>query len=197
MRSFQPTNSSSGSTSTPSIRPPARFDLQKLEAINGHWIRTSDDDELYERIKNLLPHIPHGDAISQAFSLGAGVKLRALIPAMKERSKTLLDLLDGAKFLWAERPMAYDEKANKLLDESARAILGKLLSSLQQLPDWTPLPLETAIREFAEAEGLKLGKVAQPLRAALTGTTVSPSIFEVMAVLGEPETLGRLKDAAG
>jgi len=177
-------------------KAPARFDIQKLEAINGHWLRTSDDDELYERIVHLLPHIPHGDAISQAFSLGAGMKLRALIPAMKERSKTLLDLLDGAKFLWAERPMVYDEKANKLLDESARAILGKLLPNLQHLPDWTAVPLETAIREFAEGEGLKLGKVAQPLRAALTGTTVSPSIFEVIAVLGEPETLGRLKDAA-
>jgi len=92
--------------------------------------------------------------------------------------------------------MVYDEKANKLLDESARAILGKLLPNLQHLPDWTAVPLEAAIREFAEGEGLKLGKVAQPLRAALTGTTVSPSIFEVIAVLGEPETLGRLKDAA-
>ncbi len=177
-------------------RAPARFDIQKLEAINAHWIRNTDDDDLFRRIASLLPHIPEGERISKAFAAGAGDKLRAFIPAMKERSKTLLDFLEGGKFLWAERPLVHDAKAAKLLDGPAREMLGKLAPNLQNLSDWTAEPLEAMIRDFAQAEGLKLGKVAQPLRAALTGTTVSPSIFDVMAALGKDETLGRVREAS-
>ena len=176
-------------------KAPACFDIQKLEAINAHWIRNSDDDELFRRIEALLPYIPEGQRISKAFAAGAADKLRAFIPAMKERSKTLLDFLDGAKFLWAEHPLVYDDKAAKLLDGPTRELLGKLALNLQELPDWAAEPLEAEIRDFAETEGLKLGKIAQPLRAALTGTTVSPSIFDVMAVLGKDETLERLRQA--
>jgi len=175
---------------------PARFDIQKLDALNGHWIRASGDDELFDRLVHLLPHLAHGDEVSKAFAAGAGPRLRALIPAMKERSKTLLDFIDAAKFLWAKRPLAHDEKAAKLLDTETRAMIARLIPDFEHLPDWTAQPLEAKVREFAEKEGLKLGKVAQPLRAALTGTTVSPPIFDVMQVLGEKETLGRLKDAS-
>lgn len=177
-------------------KSPARFDTQKLDAINGHWIRHTDDDELFNAIVHLIPHLSHGDQIGKAFSAGLAPKFRALIPAMKERSKSLLELISGATFLWAARPLACDEKAAKLLTEETRATLARLLPNLQHLPDWSAEPLEAKIREFAEAENLKLGKIAQPLRAALTGTTVSPPIFDVMAVLGEEETLARLKDAS-
>jgi glutamyl-tRNA synthetase len=177
-------------------KAPARFDIQKLEALNGHWIRASGDEELFDRIAHLLPHLPEGAKIGEDLSAGAGPKLRALIPAMKERSKTLLDFLDGAKFLWAERPVACDEKALKLLDAPTRQMLGRLAHRLENLPEWTAERLESEVRAFAEDEGQKLGKVAQPLRAALTGTTISPPIFDVMAVLGEEESLGRLKEAA-
>ncbi len=177
-------------------KAPARFDVQKLEALNGHWIRAADPHDLFEAIVHLLPHLAHGDEVSQAFAAGAGPKLRALIPAMQERSKTLLDFIDGARFLWAERPLSFDDKAGKLLDQPTREMLARLEPQLHNLHDWNAEALEAKVREFTEAEGLKLGKVAQPLRAALTGTTVSPPIFDVMAVLGEDETLARLKDAA-
>lgn len=176
-------------------KAPARFDIQKLEALNGQWIRASSDDDLFNHIVHLLPHISHGDEVSKAFASGAGPKLRALIPAMKERSKTLLELIDGATFLWAKRPLSFDDKAARILDTQTRAIIAKLIPALSHLPIWGAGPLEAKVREFSDEEGLKLGKVAQPLRAALTGTTVSPPIFDVMAVLGEEETLARLKDA--
>ncbi len=175
-------------------KAPARFDIQKLEAINAHWIRATHPDELFDRITHLLPHLPHGDEVSTAFSAGAGRKLHDLIPAMQERSKTLLDLIDGAKFIWAERPLALDAKAAKLLDDETRQMIARLLPALEHQTEWSAQSIEAKVREFTDNEGLKLGKVAQPLRAALTGTTVSPPIFDVMAVLGEHETFARLKD---
>jgi len=93
------------------------------------------------------------------------------------------------------RPLSYNDKASALLNEDAKAHLAGLKTSLTQLDDWSEDNLQTAAKEFAEANDLKLGKVAQPLRAALTGTNVSPSIFEVMAVLGREESLARLDDA--
>ncbi|MCH9807473.1 MAG: glutamate--tRNA ligase [Alphaproteobacteria bacterium] len=177
-------------------KSPARFDMQKLDAINGHWIRATPDDDLYDALVHLLPHLPHGDQVGKALSAGHGPELRALVPAMKERSKTLLDFLSGAAFLWADRPLEYDDKAAKLLAPPTRQMLSRLLPHLQHLPDWSADQLEATVREFAETESLKLGKVAQPIRAALTGTTVSPPIFDVMAVMGEEETIARLRDAS-
>jgi len=174
----------------------ARFDFAKLEALNGHYIRHSDDEELYERLTHLLPHIPHGDEVSTALAAGMGPQLRALIPALKERSRTLLDLIEGARFLWAERPIKLDDKAAKLLDADGRAMLSKLAPVLRSCTGWDAACLEAAVRAFAETEGLKLGKVAQPLRAALTGSSVSPPVFDVMAVLGEEEALSRIHDQA-
>lgn len=177
-------------------KAPARFDIQKLEAVNAHWIRNTDDEELFRRITDLLAYIPEGQQITKAFAAGADEKLRALLPAMKDRSKTLLDFVEGGRFLWADRPLVPDAKAAKLLDGPAREMLARLALHLKELTDWTAEPIEARIREFAESDGLKLGKVAQPLRAALTGTTVSPSIFDVMAALGKDETLARLQETA-
>jgi glutamyl-tRNA synthetase len=113
---------------------------------------------------------------------------------LKERARTLIELLDSAAYLLAERPLHLDEKAAALLDAEARALLQALLPQLQGLTDWTQATTETVVREFAEARGLKLGKVAQPIRAAVTGRTTSPPIFDVLHVLGRDEALGRIAD---
>ena len=172
----------------------ARFDFAKLEALNAHYIRQADDQDLFDRTVNLLPMIEGGDQISKAIASGAGPKFRAAIPSLKERSKTLIDLLQGAQYVFAARPLTLDDKAKKQLDADARRILADLHNLLQSAQPWDAANLEAQVRNFAEAGGHKLGKVAQPLRAALTGSTVSPPVFDVMAVLGKDESLSRLAD---
>ena len=120
----------------------------------------------------------------------------AAMPGLKERSKTLVELQHSSGFLFASRPLAMEDKAKALLDDGGREVMAKLLPELESVSDWTVEPLEAAVRAFAEANELKLGKVAQPLRAALTGSTQSPPIFDVLAVLGRDESLGRLRDQA-
>jgi glutamyl-tRNA synthetase len=124
-------------------------------------------------------------------------KLLAAIPSLRERAKTLNQLLEGAGYLFAERPITLDDKAAKLLDAAERARLSVLLPKLEAITSWEVAHLEDAVRALAEAEGVKLGKVAQPLRAALTGKAVSPPVFDVMAVLGREEALARIRDHAG
>ncbi|MDX2258071.1 MAG: glutamate--tRNA ligase [Hyphomicrobiaceae bacterium] len=172
----------------------ARFDFAKLEALNGHYIRNEPDDRLLAAVADVLPHIAGGTAIAAWLDGGGGAKLAALMPALKERAKTVRDIISGAAFLWADRPLALDDKAMKLLDAEASAVLGTLTSPLGAAPEWTAHALEALVRAFAEEHALKLGKVAQPLRAALTGSSVSPPVFDVMAVLGKAETLARLND---
>lgn len=118
------------------------------------------------------------------------------MPGLKERAKTLIELLDNADYLFATRPIALDEKAQKLLDEAGRETLVALLPALQAVEPWSPEALEACVREFAEATDRKLGKVAQPLRAALTGRSTSPGIFDVLEVLGREEALARIADQA-
>jgi glutamyl-tRNA synthetase len=118
------------------------------------------------------------------------------MPGLKERAKTLIELLDSAYYLYATRPLNFDAKAESLLDDIARKRIGALATILTALPDWTGESTEAAVRSFAEAEGAKLGQIAQPLRAALTGRGTSPPIFDVMIVLGREETLARLADIA-
>jgi glutamyl-tRNA synthetase len=122
-------------------------------------------------------------------------KLIAAMPGLKERAKTLVELADGTYFLIAQRPLTLDDKAQKLLTPDARGILSKLRPVLEQAP-WEAPSLDAAVRNFAEHNGLKLGLVAQPLRAALTGRTTSPGIFDVLVVLGRAESLGRIGDQA-
>ena len=116
---------------------------------------------------------------------------------LKGRAKTLVELAEAAKFYVATRPLALDQKAAALLAGAARATLGQLGAVLAGVADWQGPALEAAVRDFATANGLKLGDVAQPLRAALTGSLVSPPIFDVMAALGRDETLGRIADQGG
>ena len=120
-------------------------------------------------------------------------KLIAAMPGLKERAKTLVELADGAQFLIAKRPLPIDDKAQKLLSPEGRSILARLIPIFEQTP-WESAALDGAVRNFAEHNGLKLGAVAQPLRAALTGRSTSPGIFDVLVVLGKAESLGRLAD---
>lgn len=175
-------------------RSPARFDFAKLESLNGHYIRQSDDAALLSELKALLPHIAGGDKIAAKLTPPISEKLLAAMPGLKERAKTLLELLEGARFLLAERPIPIEDKAAALLTADARRLLGRLAANLAKLEPWTAEAIEQEVRAVAEQADVKLGAVAQPLRAALTGKTTSPGIFDVLAVLGKEETLGRLQD---
>jgi len=178
-------------------RSPARFDFKKLENLNGLYMRQSEDAALLDAVKRLLPEVEGGEAIAGWLAEGDNeAKLLSAIPGLKERAKTLLELIDSAGYLWAERPLALDEKAQTLLDPAARERLAGLHAALAASDDWSPAPLEAAVRGFAEANAIKLGAAAQPLRAALTGRGTSPGIFDVLAVLGREESLARIADQA-
>ena len=177
-------------------RSPARFDFAKLENLNGHYLRETPDAELLERLKALVPELPNGGEIAERIGERGWQKFAAALPGLKERAKTLVELLNGASYLFAERPVALDEQAKKLLDEPGRKVLANLLPRLEELGGWTPEALEACVKTFAEDVGLKLGKVAQPLRAALTGRATSPGIYDVLHVLGREESLARIRDQA-
>jgi glutamyl-tRNA synthetase len=175
-------------------RSPARFDFAKLENLNGLYIRGSDDEDLVEAIERILPALGPSRGLPANLPHELRAKLVAAMPGLKERAKTLVELLDSAYYLTASRPLALDEKASGLLGSEARQRLAAVLPPLQALPEWNAAATEGAVRQFAEDAGLKLGQVAQPLRAALTGRATSPPLFDVMAVLGREESLGRLQD---
>jgi glutamyl-tRNA synthetase len=175
-------------------RSPARFDFTKLQNLNGHYIRHSADCELLAAIEQLLPHLADGAAIAAKLTALVRQQFVAAMPGLKERAKTLLDLIDGAHFLFAQRPIPLDEKAKALLDAEAKTLLAEIATELAAVAPWSAETTEAAVRRFAERTGLKLGAIAQPLRAALTGRTTSPGIFEVLAVLGKDETLARIGD---
>lgn len=178
-------------------RAAARFDLDKLTALNGHYIRHAADEYLLQRMMDVLSQIDGGEEMAKRLTDDKRAALLELMPSLKERAKTVVDLVDGARFLFVVRPLTPDDKAAKILDEDARAVLSRLLAELDKIDNWNAGGTETVVREFAEREDLKLGKVAQPLRAALTGSAVSPPVFDVMAALGREETLARITDQAG
>ena len=171
----------------------ARFDFAKLEAVNGHWIRAADDAYLVDRIGALLPELEGKEAIAAKFESRRAQLLEAM-PGLKERAKTLTELVDSAYYLFAERPLDFDEKAAGILNDDARAVLAGVCTELERVDDWSADALDAAVRSFAETNELKLGKVAQPLRAALTGRSTSPGVFDVLAVLGREESLARIRD---
>jgi glutamyl-tRNA synthetase len=176
-------------------RSPSRFDYGKLENLNGHYIRQTPDDELVGHVVALLDHIPEGARLKARLDDKVKAQLAAAMPGLKERAKTLLELIDNASFLFASRPLVLDDKAAALLDPAGRTALATLLPRLEILPEWTAAATEETVRAYATEAGLKLGKVAQPLRAAATGRSTSPPIFDVLAVLGRDEALGRIRDA--
>lgn len=175
----------------------ARFDFQKLEAINGVYMRASDDKALYDALIAVLPEIEGGKEIADALDDKRSTQLLAAMPGLKDRAKTLVELADSSKFIFAARPLDLDEKAASLLNDEGRAVLKSVLPDLEAAGEWTVESLDGVVRTHAEKTGLKLGKIAQPLRAALTGRATSPGVFDVLFVLGREESLGRIRDQIG
>ena len=172
----------------------ARFDLDKLTALNAHWIRHTNDDALLAALETSLPHITPPMPIHNGLDEAGRARLLRAMPGLKERARTLVELADAASYLFVRRPITADEKAAALI-EGGHEHLSGLLERLSATGEWSAETTEAAVRAYAEETGAKLGKVAQPLRAALTGRTTSPGIFDVLDALGRDESLGRLKDA--
>lgn len=161
-------------------KSPSRFDLAKLQNLNGHYLREADD----ARLASLV-----------TAKLGGNVDLDLLIramPVLKVRAKDVNELAASAGFLFAARPLALDAKAQALITDDARVLLGKIAARISGENDWTIEGLEASLKEMAAELGLGLGKLAQPLRAALTGQTTSPGIFDVLVLLGREESLARI-----
>ena len=170
----------------------ARFDFVKLENINGHYIRESAPAYLYEVMLATAREVGR-KADVDGLTASRDTVLAAL-PELQPRAKTVLELIDLAQFIYASRPLAIDAAASALLTDESRTLLSGIAETLGGLTDWAVPSIDAAMRDLAESKGLKLGKLAQPLRAALTGRTVSPGIFEVMVLIGRDESMARLKD---
>lgn len=166
-------------------RSPARFDFDKLASINAHYLKQADNKILAKDVATRLD-------VTDASLM---VRLEAGMDGLKPRAKTLADLADMARFYTAERPLPMIPKAAKLLEGAPAGLLQQLRDSLAQAPDFSEAALEAQARALAVELDLGFGKIAQPLRAAVTGSNVSPSLFEVLAVLGVEEVLARLDDA--
>jgi glutamyl-tRNA synthetase len=177
-------------------RSPARFDFARLENLNGHYIRQTSDADLLAEIERVQPHIAGGSELAAKLTPELRGKLLASMPGLKERAKTLVELVESARYLFADRPLVLDDKAAGLLTADARTLLSDISDELRSVEPWTVEATERVVRAFAERRGIKLGGVAQPIRAALTGRTTSPPIFDVLAVLGKAESLSRLRDQA-
>jgi glutamyl-tRNA synthetase len=177
-------------------RSAARFDFAKLENLNGHYIRHADDQSLVTMFEDVLNYVPGGPDLKAKFNDTTRAQLLQAMPSLKERAKTLIELIDSSYFIFADRPLQVDPKAAALLTPENRDLIGRLRTALDGATPWTAETTEAAVRGFAEQNNLKLGAVAQPLRVALTGRTTSPGIFDVLAVLGRQECLARLGDQA-
>ena len=172
----------------------ARFDFVKLENVNGHYIRAAKPDYLYQVMIDTAREI--GRNADYAGLTANKDTVLAALPELQPRAKTVLELIDLAQFIYAVRPIQVDSAATEQLTADARSMLAGAKTVLDGLSDWSVPAIDGAIRAFSESRGLKLGKVAQPLRAALTGRTVSPGIFEVMVLIGKDESLARIGDQA-
>jgi len=173
-------------------RSAARFDMKKLDSLNGHYIRQSDNAALAQELAAFVARIDP----ARALNAKAMSRLAAAMPGLKERAKTLVELSAAAEFLFTDGPRTLDEQAEEILSLEARGVLSRVVAEFEK-SDWTGPALEEKARAFADAHKLKLGQVAQPIRAALTGKTTSPPIFEMLAVLGREESLSRLMAYAG
>ena len=175
-------------------KSPARFDFAKLENLNGHYLRHMDDDSLLDELIAFLPHAEGGGELLAQIDAGKRNQLRKAMAGLKERAKTLVELKNGAAFLFASRPLKLDEKAGQIMADGGKAALRDLVAVLAACADWTGPAIEAAVKAFAEQNGVKLGKLAQPLRASLTGMSTSPPIFDVLEVLGRDEAMSRIND---
>jgi glutamyl-tRNA synthetase len=172
-------------------RSPSRFDFAKLDNLNAHYMRLADDARLVGLIVPLIEA-----KLGHPVSSDARDLLTRAMPGLKQRAKTLVELADSAHFYVVERPLKLTDKAAELVTGEGASVLGDLAEELRLFDAWQAAGIEAKVRQYAENKGLKLGKVAQPLRAALSGSTVSPPIFEVAELLGKTETLSRIADIA-
>jgi glutamyl-tRNA synthetase len=177
-------------------KSPARFDFAKLENLNGHYIRHMGDDDLLRELMSFLPHAEGGPALLARLDKARQGQLKMAMAGLKDRAKTLVELKNGAAFIFAARPLTMDDKARQIMADGGKAALTELIPVLTACADWNAPSLEAAVKAYAEAQALKLGKLAQPLRASLTGSSTSPPIFDVLAVLGREESMARIGDMA-
>jgi len=166
-------------------KSPSRFDFKKLENLNGHYIREADDERLAQLV---------APRIGTALTADQRELLVRAMPELKSRAHTLIQLAEGAAFLFDKRPLEMDPAASALLTGESRALLRQAHQALSSLDSWDLDGLEQCVRDVAEQQGVKLGKLAQPLRAALTGRPTSPGIFDVLVLLGQGESLARIED---
>jgi glutamyl-tRNA synthetase len=174
-------------------RSPSRFDFVKLTTLNGHYMRQADNARLTALLLPLLEA-----KVGRAITDSEAARVEAGMTGLKDRAKTMVELVESALFYVLPRPLALDDKAAKqMADQTAKDDLAAFADAIGGCATWNRAALEEVARALAEARGQKLGKIAQPLRAALTGSSVSPPIFEVMEVLGRDEALGRIIDITG
>jgi glutamyl-tRNA synthetase len=172
----------------------ARFDVQKLTAMNAHYMRELPQADVEAALATSLPYLPNVDRLPHPMEDAQQAAFEIALSGLRERAKTLVELVDSAAFLFVARPLPMEEKAAALLNEEARVHLAKLHGAYSALEGWDAEALETATKSYAEAADVKLGKVAQPLRAALTGSKTSPGIYDVLLALGREESLARIAD---
>ena len=169
-------------------RSPARLDFKKLDNLNAHYIRQSDNRVLADEVASLLSRAEPPRVLTDK----AKAQLIAAMPGLKERAKTLVELAHSAEFLFSDGKRELDAQAEKLLTPEARGLLSELVTVFADT-DWQGTVLEEKTRAFADAKAIKLGQAAQPIRAALTGKTSSPPVFAMLEVLGREESLARLR----
>jgi glutamyl-tRNA synthetase len=169
-------------------KSPARMDFKKLDNLNGHYIRMTSDETLVAEILSFLSR----ETPPRVLGSEARERLKRAMPSLKERAKTVLELIESSEFLFADGPRTLDTAAQQLLPVEARNLVAQVLPQLEAT-DWTGPALEAAVRAFADAAGAKLGQIAQPLRAAVTGRATSPPLFAMMEVLGRQESLSRIR----
>ena len=170
-------------------RSAARFDFGKLTSLNSHYLKKTDDEQLISLIMPIINKMLHGNVADGNYE-----RLKQGMPGLKNRAKNIVELAENALFYVHCRPILIDDNAAKILDSSSIAVLDKLRQMLAKTTDWSYSSLEDTINKFAQETDIKLGKIAQPLRAALTGKTISPGVFEVLTVLGKDQSLGRIDD---
>ncbi|HEY9080717.1 glutamate--tRNA ligase [Magnetovibrio sp.] len=173
-------------------KAPARFDADKLASLNAHYMREAENNRLFELIWPGVVQLLDGKVAENAAE-----RILTGMTDLKARAKNTIELTESASFYARTHPIPLNDKAIALLNDEGREVLQRMRDILAAFDDWHSGPLQDQAKAYAEGAELKLGKVAQPLRAALTGSNVSPGVFEVMEILGKDETLGRIDDALG
>ncbi len=174
-------------------KAPARFDFAKLKNINAHYLRTTDDKDLVKHIQEIWDEIdeielpPLAEISDEKWST-----LETGLYALKERANTLIELIHSSNFILSDAPLALDKKAEKVLDDTGREHLSNLLPMLEACEDWSLDSVEKIIKGYIEENGFKFPKVAQPIRAALTGSTNAPSIYDLLIIVGKREAISRI-----